>query len=113
MPVLVSEEDRTAEDGISPKSNEDPLACLEDDEAAALLKKLLKVKKNSQTQRVLKVILFLKKSFPAHTSQVFCFWLNCPQSRASRQVFDKKWLLQILQNIVISEFLSQPKVLSF
>ena len=36
-PVLVSEEDRTAEDGMSPKSNEDPLACLEDDEAAVPL----------------------------------------------------------------------------
>ena len=36
-PVLVSEEDRTAEDGMSPKSNEDPLACLEDDKAAVPL----------------------------------------------------------------------------
>ena len=36
-PVLVSEEDCTAEDGMSPKPNEDPLACLEDDEAAVPL----------------------------------------------------------------------------
>ena len=36
-PVLVSKEDCTAEDGMSPKPNEDPLACLEDDEAAVPL----------------------------------------------------------------------------
>ena len=36
-PVLVSEEDCTAEDGTSPKPNEDPLACLEDHEAAVPL----------------------------------------------------------------------------